>query len=945
MRKNIFFRSRAVLFFLLFSGIVSLFAANRIFAAVFDIAQHPGMCFDRYELVGTTTLSIYLHPCASGEVTTPYSVDFGGTINVYSTCVYTYGNCGECVNGQQTCTSETHTPTQYICSNKPTYIQSCVNVDTTPPTINITSPVSGATVSGSQSVVAEASDNVGVTQVKFYLDNTLIQSFTATPYSYIWNTTNVANGSHTLKAEAFDAAGNSSHASVTVNVQNVQIIPCTSYTYSDFSNTCNANGKQTRTILGSYPAGCLIAALESLVPVLEKDCVVCAYTCSDWSVCSANGVQTRTCTASPSSCLPPSDSSLIPALEQTCTPPPVTCTYTCSEWGICSYVTKTQACVKFAHAPSGATCLNQPPTNVTQTCDPAAVNCTYTCTDWGTCSIATKTQGCIQFSHAPSGATCSNQPPTDLTRSCEVFCTSYTYGDWSACANNTQTRSILTKTPADCTDTSTAVLKQPCQTSAVCTSYTYDEWGACTDNTQTRKILTQSPAGCTDTKSAQVLRPCVSIPCATYAYTVWGACDDSGKQTRKVISSLPEVCSGGAAPVLEQKCVPAAGAVCSYSYSIWGDCQPSGMQTRKLTGLTPENCVASEPPVLDQKCDYAAPTVVLPAAVETTVATPSNKPEIPCANSYSAWGACIDGKQKRMVTLSSPEGCVATNPPELEQNCKEKPDVLPTLAADAPAPAPQSMTAATTAPVANLNGRTSSEWQKYYFGSPDCVDAAVCAGPADPDNDSLNNNDEFRFGTNPKSPDTDRDGIIDGYEIVLGRNPLVADTKTAKDAMVYESPKEKGKEIGEIYQVSGVEYDSQNKKLRINGKALPDSYVTIYIYSEQPVILTVKTDSEGNWVYIIDKPADGSHEVYVVVNENSGKVVAKSAPLPFVQTAEAATINYPAVQKNVEKAPAPAKARLWEGYLIFFGTGLAGLLLALAAIGVARNVGGPKKDQ
>ncbi len=81
------------------------------------------------------------------------------------------------------------------------------------------------------------------------------------------------------------------------------------------------------------------------------------------------------------------------------------------------------------------------------------------------------------------------------------------------------------------------------------------------------------------------------------------------------------------------------------------------------------------------------------------------------------------------------------------------------------------------------------------------------------------------------------------------------------------------------------------------------------------------------------------------VNDNSGKVISKGAPLTFVQTAEAATVNYPVIQKNLEKAPAPAKTRLWEGYLIFFGAAIGGLVLALAAIGLARSIGGTKKEQ
>jgi len=92
--------------------------------------------------------------------------------------------------------------------------------DTTPPTSSITSPAAGATVSGTVSIQANASDNVGVTRVDFLVDGALLSSDTTAPYSASWTTTAVANGTHSLTARAFDAANNqktSAAVSVTVN--------------------------------------------------------------------------------------------------------------------------------------------------------------------------------------------------------------------------------------------------------------------------------------------------------------------------------------------------------------------------------------------------------------------------------------------------------------------------------------------------------------------------------------------------------------------------------------------------------------------------------------------------------------------------------------------------------------------------------------------------------
>lgn len=96
-------------------------------------------------------------------------------------------------------------------------------LDTASPSVSLSSPSTGGTVSGvSVSISATASDNVGVSSVQFMLDGQNLGSpDTAAPYSIVWNTTQVGNGTHTLAAVARDAAGNQTTASsVTVTVSN-----------------------------------------------------------------------------------------------------------------------------------------------------------------------------------------------------------------------------------------------------------------------------------------------------------------------------------------------------------------------------------------------------------------------------------------------------------------------------------------------------------------------------------------------------------------------------------------------------------------------------------------------------------------------------------------------------------------------------------------------------
>jgi len=93
--------------------------------------------------------------------------------------------------------------------------------DTTAPSTSITSPAGGATVSGTTTLTASATDNVGVSRVDFFVGTSLVGSATAAPYSLAWNTTGVANGTYALTTKAYDAAGNvGTSATVSVTVSN-----------------------------------------------------------------------------------------------------------------------------------------------------------------------------------------------------------------------------------------------------------------------------------------------------------------------------------------------------------------------------------------------------------------------------------------------------------------------------------------------------------------------------------------------------------------------------------------------------------------------------------------------------------------------------------------------------------------------------------------------------
>ncbi|MEN6536532.1 MAG: Ig-like domain-containing protein, partial [Bryobacteraceae bacterium] len=121
-------------------------------------------------------------------------------------------------------------------------VTTIVSADTTAPTVSIASPTNNQTVSGTVTITAGASDNVGVAGVKFLIDGTNFGAEdTAAPYSVTWDTSAATNGTHVLTAVARDAAGNQTVSSaVTVTVSTVTgslSISVTSDNRSSYTNS------------------------------------------------------------------------------------------------------------------------------------------------------------------------------------------------------------------------------------------------------------------------------------------------------------------------------------------------------------------------------------------------------------------------------------------------------------------------------------------------------------------------------------------------------------------------------------------------------------------------------------------------------------------------------------------------------------------------------------
>lgn len=143
--------------------------------------------------------------------------------------------------------------------------------DNQAPTVDLTSP--GATVSGNVTLDADATDDLGVVEVRFVANGVLIGSDTTAPYSIDWDTTTATNGQVTLTAEAEDAAGNVGvSADVVVTVQNAAPVTLQQIQTQIFTPTCSVPGCHSGPTGPVLPTGMDLTAgnsRASLVDVLS----------------------------------------------------------------------------------------------------------------------------------------------------------------------------------------------------------------------------------------------------------------------------------------------------------------------------------------------------------------------------------------------------------------------------------------------------------------------------------------------------------------------------------------------------------------------------------------------------------------------------------------------------------------------------------------------------
>jgi uncharacterized protein (TIGR03382 family) len=157
--------------------------------------------------------------------------------------------------------------------------------DTQAPKVTITSPTDGASVSGTITVEATISDDVGAVKAELAVDGAVSASLTAAPWKF---QISIGSGSHVLVVGARDAAGNRGTARVTVNNS------------GSTGSATDAGTSQQQGGAGGFGDSCLVNddCLSQLCAESGgvKYCTeTCSTTCSSGATCVSAGTM-KVCT-------------------------------------------------------------------------------------------------------------------------------------------------------------------------------------------------------------------------------------------------------------------------------------------------------------------------------------------------------------------------------------------------------------------------------------------------------------------------------------------------------------------------------------------------------------------------------------------------------------------------------------------------------------------------
>jgi hypothetical protein len=172
-------------------------------------------------------------------------------------------------------------------------------VDTTAPTVSLSAPAAGVTLTGTTTLSATASDNIGVAGVRFTVDGVAVGTEdTTSPFSITWNSGSVSNGQHSLRAVARDSAGNTQRSAArTVTVSNVSDTTAPSISVTSPSGGTTQSGTVTVSASASDNTGVVGVQFKLDGTNLGAEAMTAPYTASWPTTLTLNGTHTLTATA------------------------------------------------------------------------------------------------------------------------------------------------------------------------------------------------------------------------------------------------------------------------------------------------------------------------------------------------------------------------------------------------------------------------------------------------------------------------------------------------------------------------------------------------------------------------------------------------------------------------------------------------------------------------
>ena len=472
------------------------------------------------------------------------------------------------------------------------------------------------------------------------------------------------------------------------------------------------------------------------------------------------------------------------------------------------------------------------------------------------------------------------------------------------------------------------------------------------------------------------------LPVCVYTYSSWSDCVN-GKQTRQATKIGPTLCKEVSTEALTKTCVAPTiepkQEACLYTYSSWSDCV-NGKQTRSIIMKSPENCLPGIPTV-EQSCQGTAANPTTPTTTTTgnPAVTPTTQVPAECVSAGITNESDCQMYQYQKNVVSE---CLANNLTTREQcyqyfiNKYGKPLKCQNIDADKCnvlindvilSDLKTTLTQETKSVLADSSGSTATidtqtGTMNIVSTAPGAPDTQVQVAIADSPFASSNGNVSVSLVSTDLSKeqqtlapvvmvlDDNKNGVPDDMDARLGiaattnrdavdSSKLSGVDKAIIDGKPLEQPKlNNSVATSAVLQIEAVENSKPTtttqtganpNNIRFKGKAKPNQVITLYVYSNMPIVLTVKADANGNWVYDLDKTlVNGKHEVYVAINNDKGKIVEASLPRPFfIEEAQAVTLDEFAGIQDASSVPDQSNM-----YLIFYT--LAGLIAVLILVSI-----------